>query len=126
MADDVLHLSAAGRTVVESMAHGGVSRPSGSGVVAWFEIDDAARGPTAARTPGTPLLTVAAPSPTGPPGAGRTRVRVLPVCVSASSRPSSPASLVRTPAGRRRAGIAEIAEVVTAAEAPRLRLLHLQ
>ena len=40
VADDVLHLSAAGRTVVESMVARWGSRPSGSGVVAWFEIAD--------------------------------------------------------------------------------------
>ena len=37
---DVLHLSSAGRTVVESMASRWGSRPTGAGVMAWFEIDD--------------------------------------------------------------------------------------
>jgi anti-sigma regulatory factor (Ser/Thr protein kinase) len=38
-----LQLTAAGRTVVDSMATRWGSRPTGSGVVAWFEIDDPAR-----------------------------------------------------------------------------------
>jgi anti-sigma regulatory factor (Ser/Thr protein kinase) len=37
---DVLHLTSAGRTVVESMASRWGSRPVGAGVMAWFEIDD--------------------------------------------------------------------------------------
>ncbi len=37
---DVLHLTSAGRTVVESMASRWGSRPTGAGVMAWFEIDD--------------------------------------------------------------------------------------
>jgi anti-sigma regulatory factor (Ser/Thr protein kinase) len=38
-----VQLTAAGRTVVDSMASRWGSRPTGTGVVAWFEIDDPAR-----------------------------------------------------------------------------------
>jgi anti-sigma regulatory factor (Ser/Thr protein kinase) len=38
-----LQLTAAGRTVVDSMATRWGSRPTGSGVLAWFEIEDPAR-----------------------------------------------------------------------------------
>jgi len=50
---DVLHLTSAGRTVVESTASRWGSRPSGSGVVAWFEIDDDTRTTTSAGTTAT-------------------------------------------------------------------------
>jgi anti-sigma regulatory factor (Ser/Thr protein kinase) len=40
---DPLHLTAAARRVVESMASRWGARPSGPGVMAWFEIDDPAQ-----------------------------------------------------------------------------------
>jgi len=56
---DVLHLTSAGRTVVESTASRWGSRPSGGGVVAWFEIEDETV------TTGTSAGTTATASPAG-------------------------------------------------------------
>jgi anti-sigma regulatory factor (Ser/Thr protein kinase) len=47
-----IQLTAAARAVVESMATRWGSRPVGTGVMAWFEIDDPIRAGTAATTGG--------------------------------------------------------------------------
>jgi anti-sigma regulatory factor (Ser/Thr protein kinase) len=50
---DVLRLTSAGRTVVESVASRWGSRPAGAGVMAWFEIDDGPSATGDARNPAT-------------------------------------------------------------------------
>jgi hypothetical protein len=60
---DVLHLTSAGRTVIDSTASRWGSRPSGGGVVAWFEIDDEIDD-----EPGTTTTSAGAPAATAPAG----------------------------------------------------------